>query len=326
MQQIQRGKRGVLGLASLTSLASLAGLISVISAPVAANGLLESWREYGQVWHTGKTTYGLDIDNDSLLLQDRDGLYSSGGVIRVSTHLADASQTRIAGWHLGQDQYTPQDVKLLPQQISPKDHPYAAWLYTGWFSEAHQLDGGYWKSSIDFGCIGPCARGEQVQKGLHRLINQPEPQGWSRQVKNEFGVQLGMAWAPRRYALGRSADFTPSVQARFGNIYADASVSGVLRLGSLNNLPQQATNHLFLRADARGVGYNASLQGGYFSKGNVHTVSPKPWVGEVELGWVWHGSAWATQVGVVRRSNEIKRLSNSEGAQNFARLQFSYTP
>jgi lipid A 3-O-deacylase len=260
------------------------------------------------------------------LLQDRDGLYTSGSSIRVSTHVADANQVRVAGWHLGQDQYTPQDVKLLPQQISLKDHPYAAWLYTGWFSEAHQADGGYWKSNVDFGCIGPCARGEQVQRSLHRLINQPEPQGWSRQVKNEFGVQLGMAFAPRRYALGPNADFTPSVQARFGNIYTDASVSAVVRLGQLNNLPQQATNHLFFRADARGVGHNASLQGGYFSNGNVHTVSPKPWVGEVELGWVWHGGAWATRVGVVRRSNEIKSLSNGEGAQNYARLQFGYTP
>ena len=306
------------------------GLISLASAlastPVAAHSLFEPWQEYGQVWRTGKITYGLDIDNDSLLLQDRDGLYTSGGVIRVSTHLADANQVRIAGWHLGQDQYTPQDVKLLPQQISLKDHPYAAWLYTGWFAQVHRADGSYFKSRVDLGCIGPCAQGEQVQKGLHRIINQPEPRGWSRQVKDEFGVQLGLAWAPKRYALGANADLTPSVQARFGNIYADASVSVALRMGSLNHLPHQATNHLLLRADARGVGYNASLQGGYFSNNNVHTVKPKPWVGEVELGWIWQNSNWATQVGIVRRSNEIKSLSNSEGAQNFARLQFSYTP
>jgi hypothetical protein len=165
-----------------------------------------------------------------------------------------------------------------------------------------------------------------VQRGLHRLINQPEPQGWSRQVKNEFGLQTAMAWAPQRYSLGSNADFTPGVQARLGNIFTDASVSAVVRLGRLNALPQQATNHLLLRGDARAVGYNASLQGGYFSKDNVHTVKPKTWVGEVELGWVWQSSVWATQVSIVRRSNEIRSLPNAEGAQSFARLQFSYTP
>lgn len=307
-------------------LAALALPCLLISGAAHAGSVFDGWQQYGQVWRDGKAAYALDIDNDSLLLQDKDGLYSSGAQIRVTSWTSDGKQARAAGWRLGHQVFTPTDIKIPPALLGPPEHPYAAWLFTGWFAQQHNLDGGYLKTGIDIGCIGPCAGGERVQKNLHTLLNQPLPVGWSKQVKNEVGVQLDLAWSPRRYAIGANADFAPNLQARFGNIFADATIGSVLRLGSLNALPQQATNHLFLRTEARAVGYNATLQGGYFSSGNAHTVKPKTWVGEVELGWLWQSGAYGAQFGIVRRGNEIRDLSNAVGAQNFARLQFSYVP
>jgi lipid A 3-O-deacylase len=49
-------------------------------------------------------------------------------------------------------------------------------------------------------------------------------------------------------------------------------------------------------------------------------------VGEAELGMAWNSAPYAISVSIVRRSNEIRDLSNAIGAQNFARLQFSYSP
>lgn len=322
------------GLSRRTSAASLIALLGFFACTtVLANPLLDSWQHYSQVWNGGKATYSLDLDNDSLLFQDKDGLYTSGTQIRVtSMQQTDKSIARAAGWRLGQLVWTASDIKIPPEQLAAPEHPYAAWLYTGWFAQTHTQDGGYTQSGIDIGCLGPCAGGKPIQDGLHRLLHQRLPQGWSKQVKNEMGLQLDWAWSPRRFALGSNADWAPNVQARLGNIFTDATLGSVLRIGSLNALPQQATNHLFLRTEVRAVGYNASLQGGYFSNGNVHTVKPRRAVGEVELGWLWQsapggqGGQYAAQIGFVRRGNEIKGLSNALGAQNFARLQFSYTP
>ena len=74
------------------------------------------------------------------------------------------------------------------------------------------------------------------------------------------------------------------------------------------------------------VGYNATLQGGYFSDNNSHTVEPQRLVGEAEAGVMWSDGAYGAKVGLVRRSNEIEYLPNSIGAQNYLRLLFSYMP
>jgi hypothetical protein len=296
------------------------------SQSASANALTDAWQHYNQVWQNGKTGYGIDIDNDSLLLQDKDGLYTSGAALRVVASKIDGNLARVAGWHLSHDIYSPTDINLLPAQVNRKDHPYAAWLYTGWFAETYQADGRYLKSGIDFGCIGPCAGGESAQRNLHRILNQPLPRGWDLQIKNEFGLQGAIDWAPVRYVLGGNADLTPNLAARLGNIFTDATIGGTLRLGRLNALPQQRTSHLMLRLEARAVGYNATLQGGRFSSDSPHTVKPKTWVGEAELGWNWVGQNLASHIGIIHRTNEIRDFSNARGAENFARIQLTWTP
>lgn len=99
-----------------------------------------------------------------------------------------------------------------------------------------------------------------------------------------------------------------------------------MRLGLLNNFPKQPTMHGFLRAEVRAVAYDATLQGGYFSSNNVHTVQPKPVVGEVELGVVWQERHYGLRASIVKRGSEIRDLSNAIGSHKFVRLQFVYSP
>jgi lipid A 3-O-deacylase len=126
--------------------------------------------------------------------------------------------------------------------------------------------------------------------------------------------------------LSSSADLQAAGQVRFGNINTDATLAGVLRFGTLNALPQKNANFGYLQAQARAVGYDATMQGGYFSKNNPHTVAPKRVYPQIELGWEWISPEYAAKVAVVRRGNTIRDLPNNLGAQNYAVLQFSYTP
>lgn len=285
-----------------------------------------AWIAYQTVVSEGKLSHVVDIDNDTLLLNRNDGFYTSGMRYERRYSMRDAGNLIVYGWRIGQDQYTASDIKLPPEQVRPPDHPYAGWLYGGFFKEAHRSDGSHAKYGIDIGCIGPCAGGEWTQTQFHRLINQPLPRGWSRQVKNEMGVVFHADVAPVRWTLRPSVDLTPSVNARFGNIFTDVGAGLLLRAGRLNVLPGQSTFHAFLRTDIHAVAYNATLQGGYFSNGNPHTVEPKRFVGEAEIGVIWGDETYGAKMSVVRRGNEIRELPDSRGAQNYLRLQFSYTP
>ena len=274
----------------------------------------------------GKPSTLVDIDNDTLLLRRDDRFYTSGTGITRQYALRGTDATTTFGWRIGQDQYTASDIKLPAAAVMAPDHPYAAWLYGGVFKQVQRADGSHLSLGIDIGCLGPCAGGEWVQTNLHRVINQPLPQGWSKQVRNEVGAVLYADVAPVRWTPYDWLDVTPSLHGRFGNIFTDAGAGLTLRAGQLTAAAEQSSAYGFLRIDGRAVGYNATLQGGYFSRDNPHTVKPKRSVGEVELGLQWSGAQYGARISIVRRGNEIDGLSNAIGGQNFARLQFSYTP
>jgi lipid A 3-O-deacylase len=282
--------------------------------------------DFRSVSAQGKATTALDIENDTLLLRQDDGFYTSGLRIVQQYGAHDADRLSVVGWRIGQELYTARDIKVAPEDLAPSDHPYAGWLYGGFFKETHHADGKRSKFGVDIGCIGPCAGGEWTQTNLHRVIDQPLPVGWSTQVRNEFGVVLYGEMAPVRWTVRPGVDLTPGVQGRFGNIFTDAAASLTMRAGQLNLLPDQPTLHAFARAGGRAVAYNATLQGGYFSRQNPHTVSPKRLVGEAEIGLVWLQANFGLRASLVRRGNEISALTNANGAENFARLQFSYSP
>lgn len=282
--------------------------------------------EYLRVLATGKPAYQLNIDNDSLLLKRDDKLYTSGIGYIYRNMAREQGGTVAWSWVIGQELYTSLDTSLTPERLGPPDHPYAAWLYAGLLRQVQHADGSGNSMGIDLGCLGPCAAGESTQDTLHRIIRQQIPQGWSTQLSNEIGVVLHGDVSPARWTPSRNVDITQTVHGRFGNVYTDGGASVTLRAGRLNQLPDEPTLNAYLRLDGRAVAYNATLQGGYLSQPNPHTVEPKRVVGEAELGVTWAEPRFALNVAFVRRGNEIRDLSNALGAQNFLRLQFTYTP
>lgn len=300
-------------------------LLALICLPAHAQDAHAFIDGYRQAAEKGSTTHQLDIDNDSLLLTRRDGFYSSG--LRYTQQYEMRDQDRVVryGWRIGQELYTASDIKLQPDEIDPNDHPYAAWLYAGIYKQTVQPDGAAWKWGVDLGCLGPCAGGEWTQKTLHRILQQPLPQGWSRQVRNEWGVVLHaeQSFAPWRWS--QNASLTPVLHGRFGNIFTDAGAAMVLRMGRLQQTAESSALYGFFRLDGRVVAYNATLQGGYFARNNLHTVSPERLVGEAEAGVVWQIPPYAVRFSVIRRGNEIRGLTNSQGSQNIGSFRFSYS-
>ena len=304
----------------------LAFLPGLASAQVEPGTLAHWWQQAQQTWREGVTSHQIDIENDSLLLKRDDGMFTSGNRYRLQSWQSDARRAMVSEWRIGHDIYTPLDIKLPAALVRAPDHPYAAWLYTGFSHSEWQMNGSQIGFGLDLGCLGPCAGGEAVQTRLHRILRQPLPQGWAKQVKNEWGAIFSLDWAGARSQLGSSADWQPRAQLRLGNINTDATLGAVLRFGQRNSLPQNAAQFGYLSLDARAVGYDATLQGGYFAKDNQHTVAPKRLYAQAEVGMQWVGQEYAARVGVVRRGNTIRDLPNSAGAQNYMSLQLVYTP
>ncbi len=286
-----------------------------------------SWSEWQDVHAKGSAFLQITIDNDSLLLTDKDRFYTSGNHLSQTFFLKTSNQEVSYTWQVGQDLYTASDIKLTPAQIPKNDHPYAGWLFGGIYREVANTEGQGSKLGLELGCLGFCAGGARTQNNLHRIIKQPLPQAWSTQVSNEPGFVLSGEWTPLRWTASSIVDISPRIKARFGNIFTDVGADMTLRVGALNALPQQPAHYAFLRGEAKEVAYNATLQGGYFNhqRDEQNTgITPKRSVGELELGYFWRTPAYGISASVLRRSNEIKELSNSIGAQSFARLQFFY--
>ena len=294
-----------------------------VAAHASSDNLLPSMHEFEKVSTDGRTVFGLLIDNDSLLLKKEDGFYTSGNQLSFGKALTTSSQSITYGARIGQDLYTASDIKLRPEQISSTDHPYAGWLYGGVFRETSDASGQGSRLSLDIGCLGACAGGEWTQNHLHRLLNQPLPQAWSTQLQQEWGAVLAAVWSPSRWVLNQNLDVSPRLKARLGNIFTDASLDVTARLGQLSQLPLQPASYVFLRGEMKVVGYNATLQGGYFANQSL-AIGPRRSVGEMELGYQWQSASYGLSASVVRRSSEINELSHSVGAQNFARLNFHY--
>lgn len=305
-------------------------LFTIATGQAGAQSLAADWQAFQQARETGVATTIVDIDNDSLLLNRKDGFYTSG--VRLTRQFgprdeAGAKATATSyGWRIGQQLYTNADIKLPPRPFGPPDHPYAGWLYGGVFRDTTAADGGSQRYGIDLGCLGPCAGGYRTQTTAHRILHQPLPQGWSSQVRNEPGVILYADLTPVRWQPASGVDLAPSMHARFGNIHTDLAGSLLARAGQLDAAPGLSSLYGFGRVEARAVGYDATLQGGYFSSGNPQVVSPRRLVGEVELGLHWQFDRLRFSASLVRTGNEIAGLSNAIGAQNIARLQLAIVP
>ena len=297
--------------------------VSLVAELALAQEVFPTMDELRQVNAGGVTVVRLTIDNDSLLLNRDDGFYTSGNQISVRKVLNTADKSLIYGWQLGQDLYTASNINLTPENILAVDHPYSGWLYAGVFREFADKTGNASRIGLDIGCFGPCAGGEQTQKQLHRLLKQALPQGWSSQLKQEWGAVLSGEWSPTRWVIAKSIDMQARGKARFGNIFTDASLEANLRFGELSALPEQAANFGFLRGEIKAIGYDATLQGGYFNHQSL-TIHPRHSTGELELGYQWRSTNYGLYASVIRRSSGIKELSNNLGAENFVRLQFNY--
>lgn len=207
-------------------------------------------------------------------------------------------------YSVGQNLYTPHDISR--KDHIPGDRPYAAFLYASaglsTITNNHIDD-----LEITLGMVGPAALGEPTQKFVHHVVNSPQPQGWSHQLKNEPGLIL--AWNrrwPERFSyetLGWMSAIQPHAGITLGNVYTYAAGGLSLRLSPYRGQWQDAPIrvrpaipgggsffvkegvfawYLFGGIEGRAVARNIFLDGNTFAKS--YDVNRKIFVGDATGG------------------------------------------
>jgi len=179
--------------------------------------------------------FSIRTDNDTLL--DTDRYYSNGVWLTALKTQGD----RWFGWAIGNETYTASDIKLLPEDISADDRPYAGWTYVSHFRGRLNADGSSVIWEFGAGCIGPCSNAQRFQDFWHaNVVDVPEAQGWPSQIEDEIGLQVRrVRHKPLRHWLSDDgelrADLERTTEFRIGNIFTDATV-GVIGRYALGNM------------------------------------------------------------------------------------------
>ncbi len=265
------------------------------------------------------------FDNDSFA--DTDHHYSCGqevllaldqarlprGLVRIGRALpltaADGEVEGFAG--LGQNLFTPHEIEWTTPPA--EERPYAGWLYTrAGLSVVGEVRWDQW--DLTLGVVGPSALGEELQVWAHEWSASRHPAGWSHQLSNEPGLNLGYrrGWrlAPEASGGGWGWDVQPVLGANLGNVYITSSSGLTLRAGrwldshrgpprispriggSHRNEPLRGLGvQAILSMEGRLVGRNLFLDGNSVIEG---PSVPKRWaVGTAEAGLVLTiGKTW----------------------------------
>jgi lipid A 3-O-deacylase len=196
-----------------------------------------------------RATGSFVLENDSLKLtgSPTDRWYTSGvrlGWSSAENRLPDplaAVDRGLAGllgpantrWRLdfGQNFFTPVDKRR--EDPDPRDRPYAGILYG-----TIGLDRRTWNTldriELQLGVIGPASGARDTQSFVHRIIGDPVPQGWGKQLHNEpvFNINAERIWRVPVAGTGfGDVDLLPAAGAQLGTVRVAGSVGARVRFG-----------------------------------------------------------------------------------------------
>ncbi len=177
-------------------------------------------------------------------------------LMRLLPALPDAA--RSYGVSLRDSTFTP--THLDSNAPLPADRPFADYIFLGHVLVSKDpVRGLTFVAELDAGLIGQAAGGDG-QKWAHRVLNNPVPEGWENQIRND--VVLDYYVRLEKVVQASSwEDLAFGADATAGTLYDNAGGEATVRLG---RIAPGLKNHyyVFARAEEKVVGYDATLQGG----------------------------------------------------------------
>lgn len=190
---------------------------------------------------------------------------------------AGAAAVNTYGWSLMQIMYTPENIRTTQPDIS--DWPYSGALFISHsLYSANPVKKFNLQTEVVLGLMGKASMAEQLQKGIHKLIASPEPEGWQHQYPTDLLLNINMTVEKQIWQYHNWIDLAAGAQGMLGTMIDGGSVYAQLRLGKMlpyfKGLLQQYVQpfrnrnklqlYLIARPSLDWIGYNAILEGGVF--------------------------------------------------------------
>lgn len=239
----------------------------------------------------------INFDND--IFDNTDRYYTNG--IRfdfISPYLRQSplsylmvpywgSGSNYYGVSIGQNMYTPYTTKV--GGIHAGDRPYAAYLFIGGFKISNDPAKRFRQTSeIDLGVIGPSSFGDFVQKSFHNSVpTNNEPLGWEYQIQDDLVLNYNIAYE-KGILSSRRFDLNLNAAGALGTLYTNMEGGFQFRAGWINpyfgshgysrTLVSKAKGYskfqffVFVTSSGKLVGYDATLEGGFFNKSSIYTL------------------------------------------------------
>ncbi|WP_242691481.1 lipid A deacylase LpxR family protein [Desertivirga arenae] len=274
---------------------------------------------------TFNNEFGFRSDNDAYLGIGQDRYYTNGLFITFK-HASHTSRPAIRKktWEAEVGQYMFNAYSGDTRNVEDVDRPYAGYLYGGlklnWFTKGESVMQG----ALQVGTVGPKSYAKEVQETLHQTVGFYTIHGWEYQINNETGINSSFSFSKLLLRKGKN-DFTASTYLNLGNTFAGLGAGVLYRTGSLNPLFSSASynsritrekqdssikreSFFYARPMLNIVAYNATIQGGMFSKNKgPATFNPSPLLFTQELGYMYSQNRWTFNFAVIFQSKELKK-------------------
>ena len=189
------------------------------------------------------------------------------------------------GLHLEQDVFTPKSIRYKEGAIYYGERPFTAVFFLSHsLTSINPIKRASHTSQLDLGFMGPWAKGEEEQKGIHKALDNIEPQGWQNQLSNDY--VLNYRTKIEKGLINKNYfEFIGSITARAGSLYTDFGAGFTMRFGRMspyfNNLgiekKESSRKNDFkiyglVVFNSKLIGFNATLQGGLTNSGNTYQL------------------------------------------------------
>lgn len=243
------------------------------------------------VYYYPKTKWQLSLVLDNDIFDNRDYYYTNGLRLELVTPFMDRSPVRKIfpglkdaevdqhGISLIQNIYTPTNPDTVI--ILPNDHPFSSYLAIGQFRDNYSMTRKLrLRSEIRIGLLGPASLGQQVQTSIHEI----KPVGWQNQVSND--VVIDYAFLVEKGLISNAMfEWNITGEMNAGTLYNRVGAGANIRVGNFMPVFRGVFSHfqnqnpggrfqywLFMDSKVHFVGYDATLQGGLFSRDNIYVI------------------------------------------------------
>lgn len=191
------------------------------------------------------------------------------------------------GLHAEQDVFTPRSIRYMGGAVYYGERPFTAVFFVSHsLTSIHTGKRLLLRTQLDLGIIGPEAKGEEEQKGIHKAINNIEPLGWENQLSRDYVINYNIA-VEKGLSNKKNRECMVLLNARLGTLYTDIGFGFNLRFGIFSpyfanlglekNVLHKSRFKIYgvAKINGRFVGYNATLQGGLTNSGNIYEVADR---------------------------------------------------